>query len=558
MLIGTLKKNMERITVRLSAVFFGNATQDLEEEDPMKRWQERIFVALSWCLIAFGVPLWSYSTFLFCKRGDQAVGILTGALYVFMALVFVFKAWDIHLRKLLFIAALYLFSVVILLFTGLMGAGMVCVGFTLVLASCLLERAWLGRVLLANLGVFALLTVLLMLGVLENWPMRSYQPVWWIHAITTQVLSLILVITIRIITRSLEEHINRWRVLVTHVEYLSRHDALTGLLNRRAFDLEFCRLDHVDYFPLALVMLDVNGLKLFNDAFGHIRGDLLLKKVADTLQKTFSKEVIVARIGGDEFACLVPKASEEAVRQLTKQVQENLGQLKVETLPISISVGWSFRQREDQDPAEVFKTAEDHMYQHKISERRSYRHQAIQLILQTLYAKSPREQAHSKRVSVLCGAIGSAMGIAVDELITAGVLHDIGKVSIGEAILEKRDPLSDSEWEQIKKHPEAGYNILSSVTEYVFLAECVLAHHERWDGTGYPKGLKGEAIPLPARIIAVADAYDAMVSDRPYRQGMSHADAMAEIEKGARTQFDPLIAKVFMEIISGNVTLADT
>ena len=333
------------------------------------------------------------------------------------------------------------------------------------------------------------------------------------------------------------------------IEYLSFHDGLTGLYNRRFFDEELERLDVPRNLPLTLTMLDVNGLKLTNDAFGHQVGDELLTRVAAVLQNVCRADDIISRIGGDEFAIMLPKTDGEQAERLTKRIQEVIAAEKVEGLPISVSCGWAAKTEEQERIIDVFKTAEDHMYRHKISERNSYRHQTIQLIMQTLYAKSPREQQHSERVSELCGQIGSALSLDVSEHTTAGMLHDIGKVAISESILDKVPPLTDSEWLEIKRHPEAGYSILSSVNDYGPLAECVLAHHERWDGAGYPNGLKGEAIPRMARIIAVADAYDAMVSDRPYRKGMSHSDAMEEIEVCAGSQFDPIIVQVFIEMM---------
>lgn len=174
----------------------------------------------------------------------------------------------------------------------------------------------------------------------------------------------------------------------------------------------------------------------------------------------------------------------------------------------------------------------------------------IKVIISTLYEKNKREEQHSRRVSELCAAIGTAMDISAEEIAelrTGGLLHDIGKIALDETILNKPGKLDEAEWFEIKRHSETGYRILSSVNEFSQLADYILTHHERWDGNGYPNGLKGAEIPMQARIMALADAYDAMTSDRPYRQTLSEDMAIAEIKKNAGEQFDPVIARIFLE-----------
>jgi len=174
----------------------------------------------------------------------------------------------------------------------------------------------------------------------------------------------------------------------------------------------------------------------------------------------------------------------------------------------------------------------------------------INTITNTLHEKNPREEKHSQRVSEICLHIGKALGfseIEICKLKVIGLLHDIGKIAIEEGILNKPEKLTEQERDEIKRHPEIGYRILSSSYDMLEFAECILAHHERWDGAGYPKGLKGEAIPMVARIIAIADSYDAMTSERPYRKALSEKVVLAEIRNNAGTQFDPEIARTFIE-----------
>ena len=189
---------------------------------------------------------------------------------------------------------------------------------------------------------------------------------------------------------------------------------------------------------------------------------------------------------------------------------------------VSISFGWDTKRKSDEDILKVLKSAEDYMYKHKIIENEGMRGNTINTIINTLHEKNPREEQHSKRVSEICQNIGKAIGLSeieVSKLKVVGLLHDIGKIAIEEGILNKPGKLTEQEWNEIKRHPDIGYRILSSSYEMLELADCILAHHERWDGAGYPKGLKGEAIPMVARIIALADSYDAMTSERLIPKG---------------------------------------
>ena len=207
---------------------------------------------------------------------------------------------------------------------------------------------------------------------------------------------------------------------------------------------------------------------------------------------------------------------------------------------------------------DIFVAAEDHMYRKKIRESQSMRNMTIQVILKTLNTKNEREKIHSENVSRICGIIGVALQMNYEdlkEIELSGLMHDIGKIAINEGLLNKPGKLTDAEYIEIKKHPEIGYQILKSVDAYSGLAEYVLSHHERWDGSGYPRGLKGDEIPLFSRIIAVADAYEAMVSDRSYRSAMTHEYAVKEIKRCAGSQFDPQIVNGFIKIANKLVEL---
>ncbi len=334
------------------------------------------------------------------------------------------------------------------------------------------------------------------------------------------------------------------------ISYLSYHDFLTELYNRRFCEEEIKRINTSRNLPISIIVGDINGLKLINDTFGHDEGDKLLKKAAATIQSACRIDDIIARWGGDEFIILLPKTKKEEAEEVVNRIKNLFAEEQVNGIQGSISFGWDTKQTMDEEIAKIFKNAEDYMYRNKTCENESVRSRMINTIINTLHEKSPREELHSKRVSELCQDIGKEIGLSELEiriLKVGGLLHDIGKIAIEECILNKREKLTEKEWSEIRRHPEIGYRILSSSHEMQELADYVLAHHEKWDGTGYPKGLKGESIPRIARIIAIADSYDAMTNERPYRKALSEEKVINEIRKNAGLQFDPEIAKLFVE-----------
>ncbi len=330
--------------------------------------------------------------------------------------------------------------------------------------------------------------------------------------------------------------------------YLSHHDQLTTLYNRYYFEEQVKLLDTEENLPFTLVMADVNGLKLTNDAFGHKAGDELLKKVANLLKKECREEDILARVGGDEFVILLPKTKRDETEKIINRVQASIEKEKQDNIIISVSFGWDTKDEPEQSISEMYTRAEEQMYRKKLVESQSMRNKTIQVIMQTLHETNARERIHSEKVSYLSRQIGQAMNLDSDtlkELEIAALMHDIGKIAIHEGMLNKEGALTEAEYEEVKRHPEIGYHILKSVDAYSNLADHVLSHHERWDGTGYPRGLSKEEIPFIARVIAVADAFEAMVADRPYRSSMDPMEAVEELKQGAGTQFDPEIVKVF-------------
>lgn len=328
------------------------------------------------------------------------------------------------------------------------------------------------------------------------------------------------------------------------IRYLSTHDPLTCLYNRAYFEEQLKTLDKAKQLPISIIIADVNGLKIVNDALGHEQGDLLLKSVAGILNQSCRPIDIVARWGGDEFIILLTNFSHEAACLMTEQIKAACNLQHNLPVEASISLGMATMNNEWEDIQSIIIEAEDKMFRRKLLENKSARSAFIISLEKTLWTRSHETREHCQRLQDMALAIGLGMNLPTSELDNLKLLaslHDIGKIAVPNNILEKPGKLSQEEWETIRKHPETGYRIAVSSPEMAPIAEAILHHHERWDGKGYPLGFQGEEIPLLSRIIAIADAYDVMVNGRPYQSAIDPQKAWEEIERCAGTQFDPML-----------------
>ena len=344
------------------------------------------------------------------------------------------------------------------------------------------------------------------------------------------------------------------------VKFLSLHDTLTGLPNRGYFDMQLGAIDREQTLPYSVIIGDVNGLKLVNDAFGHETGDELLRDIANILVSCSRKGDTVARWGGDEFIILCPQCDEAGAQKVINRIKAACqAASETRTVNLSISLGCATKQRVMESTRDVIRLAEDRMYQQKLMETRSYRSAILASLISSLRERNYETEEHAQRLRELCVTLGQVIGLSqsqLNELALLSALHDIGKLAIPDHILMKPGPLSEAEWEVMRRHAEIGYRIADSTPELRPLAEAILSHHEHWDGRGYPRGLAGEEIPLLSRILAIVDAYDAMTHERPYREAVSHAKALAELERCAGTQFDPDLVAVFVEQLEQRVVVA--
>ncbi|MCX7828749.1 MAG: PAS domain-containing protein [Thermanaerothrix sp.] len=347
-------------------------------------------------------------------------------------------------------------------------------------------------------------------------------------------------------------HEKKWR---DRMLYMSYHDSLTKLPNRRFLEEQMVQLEEEQVLPLAVIMADVNGLKMTNDAFGHDRGDALLVTAARLLKGACRRGDIVGRWGGDEFVVLLPGATPDGARIAAERIANATLKARLGELDISIALGWGAKTEQSQSIQQALKDAEEMMYRHKLSEGREQRRRILDQILSLLGTKCHENEGHRNRLRRLCleTAHGAGLGWeAVEDLEGLCIYHDIGMIAVASRTLVKPGPLDHLELMEVRRHPEVGYRIAQNMPELSGIADLILLHHERYDGSGYPRGLKGLQIPIQCRIFALADSYDAMTQPRPYRSLMTPQEAAAKIQSLQGLAFDPELTELFLKIALGS------
>jgi len=333
------------------------------------------------------------------------------------------------------------------------------------------------------------------------------------------------------------------------IAYLSYHDQLTGLYNRFYLDEIIEKLDTERRLPLSVVIADLNGLQLVNDTYGHATGDEFIRSAADILRKACREKDIIVRWGGDEFVIILPETSANNARVVCDRIKKLSCGTYVEGVPVSIALGSASKILPAKALSEVLKEAEDHMYRQKLAESRTTKSYILKKLLANLQENSCETEAHIRGMRKVARVIGSKINLSETELKRLDLLvalHDIGNITISNEVLTRKGPLSTKEWQKIKKHPEVGFRIARATEEFAHVAEDILSHHERWDGTGYPQGLQGEKIPLLARISAIADAFEVMKSGRPYKKALPFEGIFAELKRNTGTQFDPDLVSILL------------
>ncbi len=549
-----VNQKLSRLLIGFSKLLLGvsHYKTDLEEKKDLRHFKNEAFYKLAILFITIGIFPIFYGAYLFFLENNIIAGVLELLSYFVILILLLNSRISIMKKRYIFVLCIFLLGVMLLFIVGPMGAGLIVIFSAFGIAACLLNKRQNIIFIYISLLVFIVISVFLYLGFLDNLAIYQYRETWYIVAISTQSMGTLFVLIINNLFSNIEKQIEEREIIAKKNEFLANHDYLTGLYNRRFLDVEFEQRVRSGDFPVAFLLGNVDGFKTFNDAFGHSKGDEILIDIANRLAALIIDGGALARFGGDEFAILVSGKDEDEIRQyldkLNREFNEDLED-SVKDVQITISWGYEIQKDEKDTLDDLHKEAEAFMNNRKFYNKNSLKSKTVNVIMETLFLKSEREKNHSERVGELCEIIARKMNFCkteVDKIRVAGLLHDIGKIGIEEAVLNKAGNLDAKEWEMIKLHPVKSASILAKTIEYHDIVEIVLSHHERYDGKGYPNGLAGSDIPLMARIVAISDAYDAMTEQRTYRTLLSKEEAIVELKKCSGTQFDPKVVDVFV------------
>lgn len=341
------------------------------------------------------------------------------------------------------------------------------------------------------------------------------------------------------------------------VVYLSYHDRLTSLYNRVYMESIMPQLESESAMPLSLIMADMNGLKLANDVFGHENGDKLLVNAAKALQSCLRKRDYIARWGGDEFLIILPNTDTITCKSICSRIKAKCNEAEADPIEISLSLGSATIENATTKISELLNIAENRMYRNKIVESKNIKRKIVMGMENVFHTKYFEDPLHVERVQKMVTNFVKFLdlnpkSIELKKLPKLVALHDIGKIAIPKEILSKSESLTENEWEIVKSYTEIGFRMAQSIDE-TFIAKNILSLREKWNGTGYPYGLKHKEIPYMSRVLSIVESFDIMTHQRPYKSAISKEEAIEELKINSGKQFDPKLVDLFLKNIDAIV-----
>lgn len=347
------------------------------------------------------------------------------------------------------------------------------------------------------------------------------------------------------------------------VKQLTYRDALTGLYNRTYFEEILISLPAEEWMMgmIGIIVCDIDGMQMVNENEGYEMGDVWLITTANLISGLFrDKKDIVARIAGDEFAIVLTGTTKQAIEKVCQKIYQaaEMNSHVNPQMKLSLSIGYAIEEITTCNLQELFREAESNMYRIKLQHGSSTRSALVKTLMKALEFRDITTEEHASRMQKLVISFAQFIGFPGPDradLCLLAKFHDIGKIGVPDRVLLKPGPLTAEERKVMQSHCEIGYELTLSSPPLAPIADWILKHHEWWNGKGYPLNLKGEEIPLECRIVAIVDAFDAIISNRPYRKALPFTYAVSELTKGAGTQFDPVLVPKFIQLVTSSKIL---
>lgn len=380
---------------------------------------------------------------------------------------------------------------------------------------------------------------------------------FWIAILTLVTLLIIVIIIISAwnssLKKAVEEKTRALEESTKELMFKTYHDDLTGLYNRAYMSELLKKFRKENHLPFSIIVADLNGLKITNDTFGHETGDQMLINVSEIIKKNIKDNHYACRIGGDEIVVFMPLTDSQKCSNIVDNIKKDTIFAKEDPIKPLVALGFETTYDNCNDNfSKIFKSAEDKMYANKVTDSEKNYDMIINSIKNNLYQNKYESKEHYDRLIIMCKQFGRYINLEqddVDSLALLAELHDIGKVGLEKELLLREGPLNAEEWQKVKRHPELGFKIVSASTKLSHVGKGILAHHEHWDGSGYPQGLKYEEIPFLARIFSIVEAYEVMTHERSYKPTYSKEIAIEELKTNSGTQFDPNLIDIFVNFV---------